>query len=390
MKPQILFVDDERNILEGYKRMLRLLRGEWDMHYAMSGTEALEIINVTPIDLIITDMRMPKMDGAALLRGVTKLHQSAIRMVLSGNADSALMMNALDIAHQFMSKPCTPEIFESIIRRVLSFRAFLADDNLKKVLSGMDTLPSLPALCIEMTEELQSQEPSLEKVGQIIARDCSMTAKVLQLANSPFWGLRRTIYSAAEAVSYLGLEQLRLLLHSIRPFSQSSFPKTSSFSIELLWEHSLSTAMLAKTIAYEEGASKSIAEEAFTAGILHDLGKMVLACTFPERYEEAVNLAQKSAIPLWLAEQKILTVTHVEVGAYLLGIWGLPDSIVEAVAYHHRPMECTNNTFCALTALHAADCQNTIASHAGVPRPQSDLEYLSRLVRKTPNSLRNS
>jgi HD-like signal output (HDOD) protein len=383
MKQQILFVDDERNILEGYQRMFRPLRDEWDTHYAVSGSEALEIMNATPIDLIITDMRMPKMNGAELLHIVTKRHPSVIRIVLSGNADSAAMMELVGVAHQFISKPCNPEIFESIIRNVLSFRSFLADDNLKKTLSQMDAVPCLPALYIEMTEELQSPEPSLQKVGQIIARDCSMTARILQLANSPFWGLRRTISSAAEAVSYLGLEPVQLLFLSIRPFSQSSLPKTSSCSIELLWEHGLSTATLAKTIACEEEASDMIAEEAFTAGILHDMGKVVLACTFPERYAEAVNLAQKSAIPLWLAEQQILSVTHAEVGAYLLGIWGLPDSIVEAVAYHHRPMECTNNIFCALTALHAADSQNTILSHTGIPRPQADLEYLSRLLRRT-------
>ncbi len=124
MKQQVLFVDDERNILEGLERTLRPLRSEWDTHYAMSGAEALEIMNATPVDLVITDMRMPEMDGVELLRIVMQRHPNTIRMILSGNADSALNLKAVDVTHKFISKPCDPETLRSIVRRAFSPERF--------------------------------------------------------------------------------------------------------------------------------------------------------------------------------------------------------------------------------------------------------------------------
>ena len=383
MKKHILFVDDDCNILQGLQRTLRAQRDDWEMQYVMSGAQALEIMDAKPIDLIVTDMRMPEMDGADLLREVMKRHPETIRMVLSGQADSQLVMKAVGVAHQFISKPCDPETLKSIVNRAISLRTLLEDNSLKSIISEMDTLPSLPTLYLEMTEELQSPEPSIQKVGQIIARDPAMTAKILQLANSAFFGLRRRISSPSDAVSYLGLDHVQHLFLAVHAFSQFTPPPTSSFSIELLWEHSLNTAALAKSIAKEEEASKSIVEDAFTSGLLHDIGKLMLACKLARSYAEAAYVAKMRSIPLWFAEQEALSVTHAEVGAYLLGLWGLPDSIVESVAYHHKPAACPNIGFCALTALHAADFQTSNQSFAGIPSPLPDMKYLSELLRKT-------
>jgi putative nucleotidyltransferase with HDIG domain len=383
MKEQILFVDDDCNILKGLQRALRAQRNVWDMRFVMSGAEALEIMHAKVVDLIVTDMRMPEMDGADLLREVMQRHPETIRMILSGQADSQLVMKAVGVAHQFISKPCDPETLRSIVDRAISLRKLLKDSNLKGVISEMDTLPSVPTLYLEMAEELQSPEPSIQKVGQIIERDPAMTAKILQLANSAFFGLRRRISNPADAVAYLGLDHVQHLFLAVHAFSQFTPPRASSFSIELLWEHSLATAAMAKSIAKEEEAGKVVAEDAFTAGLLHDLGKLMLACRLVRSHSEAVYAAKMRGVPLWVAEQEVLSVTHAEVGAYLLGLWGLPDSIVESVAYHHRPMECVGTGFCALTALHAADYQNINQSYAGLPSPLPDMDYLSKLLRKT-------
>jgi putative nucleotidyltransferase with HDIG domain len=383
MKKQILFIDDEPNILEGLRRMLRRECSEWGMQSATSGAKALEIMDAKPIDLIITDMRMPEMDGADLLREVKRRHPGVIRVVLSGQADSDLAMKAVGVAHQFISKPCDSETLKTVINRAVSLRALLTGSSLKDIISEMGTLPSVPALYLEMTEELQSLEPSIQKVGQIIARDPGMTAKVLQLTNSAFFGLRRRIADPADAVAYLGLNCIQHLFLAVHAFSQFTPPVTSTFSIDLLWEHSLSTAALAKAIAEEEEAVKYIAQEAFTAGLLHDIGKLIFADRVAGRHAEAANLARMNSIPLWRAEHQVFSVTHAEVGAYLLGVWGLPDGIVEAVAYHHHPMDSANKPFCALTAVHAADCQNRNHGYDGIRPPKPDVEYLSKLLRKT-------
>jgi putative nucleotidyltransferase with HDIG domain len=385
-----LFVDDNRNMLEGLQRTLRRQRDEWDIQYAISPAEALKIMDTMPIDLIVTDMRMPEMDGTKLLGEVMKRHPEVIRMVFSGQADSNLTMRAVGVAHQFISKPCDPEILKSIVNRAISLRLLLNDSNLATIISEMDTLPSVPALYIEMVDELQSPEPSIQKVGQIIARDPGMTAKILQLVNSAFFGLRRRVSNPADAVSYVGLERVQQLFLAIHAFSRFTPAAAGSFSMELLWKHSLSTAAFAKAVAREEEPGTETAEDAFTAGLLHDIGKLMLACRLGDRHAEAINLAKMKGMPLWAAEQQVLSVTHAEVGAYLLGLWGLPDSIVEAVAYHHRPTDCANKVFCALTALHAADHQNSNQCYAGVPASQPSVEYLSKLLRKTRASALNA
>jgi putative nucleotidyltransferase with HDIG domain len=383
MKKRILFVDDECNVLEGLQRILRSLRAEWDIQFAMSGAEALEIMNEKSIDLIVTDMRMPEMDGAELLCEVMKRHPGVIRMIFSGQADAELLAKVVGVAHQFISKPCNPEVLKSIIQQTINLRSLLNDNVLIDAISKMDTLPSVPTLYLEMTKELQNPDASIRKIGNIIEQDPAMTVKILQLVNSAYFGLRRNITKSVDAVYYLGMNRVQHLFLALHMYSQFIPPQHSSFSIERLWEHCFSTAGLAKTIAEEEEASREIVEDSFTAGLMHDIGKLMLACRLPERHAEAVNMARREAIPLWLAEQQILSMTHAEAGAYLLGLWGLPDSLVEAVAYHHRPAESGNNAFCALTAVHAANCRNYDHSYAGITAPQPNIDYLSRLLRKT-------
>jgi putative nucleotidyltransferase with HDIG domain len=383
MKKQLLFVDDDRNILDGFQRTFRALRDEWDMYFATSGTEALEIMAEKHIDLIVADMLMSGMNGAELLGEVMKRHPAAIRMILSGHADEDLIMRSVGVAHQFISKPCEPEILKVIIRSSLEFGTLLEDGNLKNVLSNIGTLPSLPAHYIKIANEIQSPETSIQRVGQIIASDPAMTAKILQLANSAFFGRRRRVTNAAEAVTYLGMDHIQHLFLAVHAFSQFKPPKTSSFSIDLLWEHSIATAALAKTIADEEGEGKEISDAAYTAGLLHDIGELMFACRLAEQHAEALALAISKTMPLWQAEQEILSTTHSEVGAYLLGLWGLPDAVVEATAYHHRPSESQTKSFCSLTALHAADFQISNRCYAGVPNPQPDSDYLSKFLKKT-------
>jgi HD-like signal output (HDOD) protein/ActR/RegA family two-component response regulator len=383
MKKQILFVDDENNILEGLRRILHPLRDDWDIQFAISGAQALEIIETQPIDVIITDMRMPEMDGVELLHEVMKRRPGIVRIVFSGQADSNLTMKAVEVAHQFINKPCEPEILKTIVHRALSLRALLSDSSLMNVISEMDTIPSVPALYHEISNELQSADPSIKKVGNIIARDPGMTAKILQLVNSPFFALRRSVSNTVEAIAYLGLDRIQHLFLAFHAFAQFAPPKNSSFSIERLWAHSLSVAITAKQIAMEEEAGRGVAEESFTVGLLHDIGKLVLASKFADKHAEAARIAKKDIIPLWEAEMQVFSVTHSEVGAYLLGLWGLPDSIVEATAYSHRPMDAPNSSFCALTALHAADCQIRNQCYTEIPLPKPDLSYLSGLLRKT-------
>ncbi|HYK90601.1 MAG TPA: response regulator [Acidobacteriota bacterium] len=383
MKKQILFVDDERNVLEGLQRMLRLYRQEWDMHFALSGPQALAIMDAKPIDIIIADMRMPEMNGSQLLSEVMQRHPGTIRIVLSGHADADLIMRSVSVTHQYLSKPCDATTLRSVVARAVELRALLEAPSLKHLASQMGTLPSLPSLYFELSRELQLENASLQKIGQIISKDPGMTAKILQLANSSFFGRRRQISNPTEAISYLGLDRIQHLCVTVHAFSEFDPCDNRSFPIDRLWEHSSSTAHLAKRIAETEGSDKTTIEQACTAGFLHDIGELMIASRLPRRHGEAVAWAKENKVPLWEAERQILGASHSEVGAYLLGLWGLPDPIVEAIAYHHRPLALPSKaTFCPLVALHAAnvlDYENSGEVHPGIPDPVVDQKYMAAL-----------
>jgi HD-like signal output (HDOD) protein len=219
----------------------------------------------------------------------------------------------------------------------------------------MQTLPSLPTLYLELLEAVQDPRGTLERVGDIMSRDIGMTAKMLQLVNSAFFGLRRHVSSPAEAVKLLGLDTIKALVLSLQIFSRFDQKREGAFSLDALWQHSLATSTCAKRIAQEEHQDRHVADHAFMAGLLHDVGTLVLVANLPELYSAALVQAHEQGITVWEAERALLGTTHAEVGAYLLGLWGLPDPIVEALAFHHCPSACPDQRFSPLTAVHIAN-----------------------------------
>jgi HD-like signal output (HDOD) protein len=205
----------------------------------------------------------------------------------------------------------------------------------------------------------------------------SMTAQVLKLANSAFFGLQQQLSSPEEAVAYLGLDTIKSLVLSIHAFSQFEKAETGALKIESLWSHSLQVASTAKRISKLEGQDAKTAEEAFTAGLLHDIGKLVLAVNLPNEYAEAVRLAH-TGLELPLAEHQVFGFNHADVGGYLIGLWGLPVPVVEAVALHHCPSRATQPAFSPLTSVHAANVLEWERSNSanGTPGPQLDDNYL--------------
>jgi putative nucleotidyltransferase with HDIG domain len=366
MKKRLLFVDDDLNILDGLRRVLRNQRDQWDMHFAGSGAEALQILEGRPIDIIIADISMPAMNGIELLEHVMDSYPGTIRMILSGRSELDLTAKAVAVTHQYLSKPCDPEILKSVIEQTEGSTTLLQNEQLKCLVAKLGALPSLPLLFREVSKELQSPEASISKAGEIISRDPSMAAKILQLANSAYFGRRRNLSKVTEAVSYLGIDRVAQLLLAISAFAEFRPAETSSFSIDGLWTHSNSTAMRAKEIAEKQHAPCQTKEDAFTAGLLHDIGKLVLASRLPVEYSKTVQRAESNRMPLWLAEREDFSASHAEVGGYLLGIWGLPNEIVDAAAFHHNPPASVSQDFSVLTAVHAADTIEHLAEGEGI------------------------
>jgi HD-like signal output (HDOD) protein len=352
---RILFVDDELNVLEGLQRMLRVMRHEWTMAFAQSGQEALDILNGEPFDVVVSDMRMPGMDGAQLLSEVMKRCPQSVRIVLSGQSDREMLLKSVRPAHQYLSKPCDTEVLKSTIVRARALREVLADSSLKATISQLDSLPSLPSVYNEIMEELQSQDPSIKRVAEIIEKDVGMTVKILQLVNSAFFGLFRHVSSPFQAASLLGLDTIKALALSVQIFTQFDQKKLPRFSLAELQDHYMATGALTRAIAKAENQEQTMVNDSFMAGLLHDLGKLVLAVNFSEKYSQSLLMAQEKNIPLWEAERMTLGTSHAEVGAYLMGLWGLHDTIVEALAFHHCPGKLPGKGFNPSITVHVAD-----------------------------------
>ncbi|MEJ5252966.1 MAG: HDOD domain-containing protein [Chthonomonadetes bacterium] len=374
MKRRILFVDDEPNVLQGLQRMLRSMRNEWEMDFAGGGEEALRKMEQAPFDVIVSDMRMPGMNGAQLLKEVARRYPNTVRIVLSGHSDREYILQLVTTTHQYLAKPCDTETIKDTVNRACALRDLLASKELSALVSQIKSLPSLPSLYTRIVEILQSDDPSLQKIGQIVSEDIAMSAKVLQLVNSSFFGIARRISNPVQAVMFLGLETVKALVLSVHIFAKWDSNRVKGFDIERLWHHSMAVSAMAKRLAETEQLSVREADEAFTAGLLHDVGKLILAGGLPDAYQQVLNESKKQNIPLWLAEEQAFGASHAEVGAYLLGLWGLPTSIVEAVAWHHRPANCPARTFCPLTTVHIADALWYQDASANEQNPPSALD----------------
>ncbi len=381
MKKRILFVDDEPFVLHGLQRMLRGLRREWDMAFVEGGEEALRLLNEQSFDVIVTDMRMPGMDGVQLLREVTRHDPRMVRIILSGQADQETIFKSVELAHQYLAKPCDADTLKSTVARAISLRDLLVSDALKGLVAHMDSLPSLPALYVRIVEELQKTEPSIRKAAKIISMDVGMTAKILQLVNSAFFGLRRHVSSPAEAVVMLGLDTIKALVLSVRVFSQFDQKSISDLSLDHVWSHSLMVGAYAKRIAEHEKADQNIVDDSLMAGLLHDVGKLILASNMPQAWVEAQRLAEDGGLAPWVAEQQTFGASHAEVGAYLLGLWGLPSPIVAAVAFHHRPHTYETTAFNPLAVVHSANNLAHDLSGQKLETPNSgfDMTFLHNL-----------
>jgi putative nucleotidyltransferase with HDIG domain len=346
MTIRIVFVDDEVNILEGMRRAFHGMRGEWSMEFLPSGAAALGSLAITPADVIVSDMRMPGMDGWQLLAEVKKLYPQTVRLVLSGHADHNSVMRAVGTAQRYLAKPCASEAVKDAIAQTQMLRQLLSSNRLASLVGAVGMLPSAPVAFQDILTCVQDPAASLGDVAKIIGRDVAMTANIMKLVNSAFFGSRRPVVSAERAVAYLGMDTIGALVLGHSVFKGGATIGIVGFNMEHLWQHSLQTGSAARAVALAESFSNVEADEAFLAGVLHDVGKVVFATRAPAAPNESSG-----------AEDIMTTMDlhHAEVGAYLLGLWGFPNSIVEAVAFHHTPSLVSKTRLTLPGVVHIAD-----------------------------------
>jgi len=331
---RILFVDDETSILDGLKRMLRPMCAEWDMAFATGGETALSMLGAAPFDVIVTDMRMPGMDGAPLLEVVREKYPNMLRIILSGYTELQASLRAVPVAHQFLLKPCDPEVLRRGIARATSLGDALNSKMLTSLVGSLRELPSLPRVFSELKLALTRPSTAIEQVAAIVEQDVAVSAKLLQLVNSAFFGLTRDVHDIKTAVSCLGIPVLHDLVLNLQVF-RALVPSeyVTEEYLEDFHRHTQLTARIAAGIARDAKLPPSVV----LAALLHDIGKLVIAERTPVHFARSLVQAEQESVPLSVVEEKLIHISHAEVGAYLLSLWGLPDEIVEAVAHHHHP-----------------------------------------------------
>ena len=378
---RILFVDDEMGILDGLRRMLRPHRKEWEMEFAPGPEAALEMMQATPFDVVVSDMKMPGMDGAALLEVAREKYPSMLRIILSGYTDLQASLRAVPVAHQFLLKPCDPDSLRAGILRSTALSAMLDSKMLSTLVGALRDLPAMPETFAELKRSLEAGSATVESVVAIAERDVAIAAKILQLVNSAFFGVAGEITDLTSAVKCLGISILHDLVLKVDAFRE--FESDDEVLLEHLHEineHSRLTARIAKELAkthYVKGGVE-------VAAMLHDVGKLVILERTPAHFERALVQSQEEGVPLYLVERKLAGFSHAEVGGYLLSLWGLPNSVVEAVANHHEPRRLPRPQFDATVAVYTANClADELASKKsgnGVEQaPVLDLSYLTQL-----------
>ncbi len=372
--PRILFVDDEPHIIQSLRRALHSTSREWQLHFAGSGSEALDLMQRAaaadqPIDLIVSDMRMPEMNGAELLQQVSRRFPSTIRFILSGHSDQDLLLHVIGSTHQFLSKPCEVDVLKQAIKRAFVLRRSLKSAAIVKVLANVRTLPTPGPLYQSICEALQRPMASLEQIGELIAQDPTISSQILHLANSAFFGLPQIIANVPEAVIFLGIQVVRAVVMTASLFESHSPGSSIGRFVQAVQEHSLQVAGLARHLCIQLDGSGRLAEECFIAGLLHDLGKLLLL-QYPPYFPELPIEARRQGIPLYAHEMQLIECHHGSIGGYILGLWGLPDSVVEAVLFHHHPDQAVGNRLRPLVAVHLA---NTFVHE--MSSPENSLPY---------------
>ena len=329
MKPVILFVDDEVAVLDGLCRQLRRQRELWDLRFASSGREALELLAAGPVDVVVTDVRMPDVDGLTLLRTARARHPEVARMVLSGYCEPAEERQVYQVAHRVLPKPCEHKRLVEALEQAVGMRALVSDPVVRALVGGIERLPAVPQVYTQLMSVLDDDRSDAQAVARIIERDSVLVASVLRGANSAAFGVVEPVTRVRDAVAYLGRRLISSMVLGVAMLDRFREAGVPPAFLRLFQARAMATANVAMRIA-----DRKERDDAYAAGMLHDIGQLVLFVTFGEGYQ--ILLGSDDPV---VAEVAALGASHDQVGAYLLGLWGVPVAVVAAVAGHHAPLD---------------------------------------------------
>jgi HD-like signal output (HDOD) protein len=355
--------------------------GIWDCQFFADGPAALVALGEGTVDAVVVSAGKGALNAGEFMRQAAARQPRSLRFIVGNVAEQELIINCIGVTHQFIGEPCKPQDLISTIQRGLALDACMSSDQIRALAPKLQRLPSLPSAYFEVLKQVESSSANIQSVGEVIMRDPALTARLLQMVNSAAFALAQKVTDPMDAVSWLGMETVKSLVLCLQVFSQNDAAKQAGISLDALWDHSVEVAKNARKITLFHTKNAAQANEAFTAGLLHDVGRIIIASNLPKEYAETVKAAKEQKRPLYVQESMQFGVHHAQIGAYLMGLWGMPAALVEAAALHHTPSRTPAHDFSVLTAVHVADvfAHEKEEGKSEFVLPKLDPNYLSAI-----------
>lgn len=336
---KILLVDDEIRLIDGLRRAIRLERPEWQVFTADSGAGALEHMKAHLFDVLVTDMVMPGMDGAALLKEAHRLEPRMIRVVLSGQTLRERFEACEGLIHRFLPKPLDPDVLLAALDHLVLDEDQPRVRRARDLVAGLKSIPCMPRLHQEILDLLKGPDPDLASLYRVVGADPGMASKILKLANSSFFSPTKAITDISAAIEMLGADSMRVAILSHATLTTVKSLAPQGLHLGRIWQHCTTVASAARFLAGKFSEDRAHLETCYAAGLLHDIGVIVLATTPGTDYRAVLHHARAQQVPLFAAEEEHFGTDHAEVGAALLRLWGLSRDLCEVVRKHHTPQE---------------------------------------------------
>lgn len=361
---RILMVDENEARLQETRKVFWQKHRHWEVLLARGAEEAFQVLNRDPVDMLITAMHLPGLDGAELLHRARDLQPGAVRILLAEAAAAETVEKAEGDLHRIFLEPVAPGFLVGVVESLDSEDDEESVRAIRAAVGGLGHLPSLPSLYSELVALLQREDTGMKDVARLVRKDVAIAAQVLKMANSVHFSAGRTVTELGQAVAMLGVDSLRSLVLFRGVISGFNTPRPAGLDLEQLWLHSFAVAAGTRKLVLLEGQA-GLADMAFSVGLLHDIGLIVFATDLTDRYRAVLEQAQLSRIPLAVLEHDSYGVDHTQLGAHLLSLWGLPPTFCRPVREHHAP-SIGGDGFPLSAALHMADAKHGGGKLAGI------------------------
>lgn len=353
MEHKALFVGDEPLLRHLCEPLSLALQGRYRVFTAHSSERAIALVRQQRFSVVVSDFTAPEIDGLRFLSQAVFHQPDCPRIIIADEADR-LRVACLLVGHRYFSKPCDVEALGDLLLRLASFRDIVCNEKIRRLIGGLGSLPAPPETFLKLEKLIESRAASIQEVADLVEQDPVLTAKLLQIVNSAHIGAAARVLRVIDAVQMLGLAMVRILALGLHTFTAYNKRGGKTAAPSQLWDHSLRVATNARRIARANRFEHVTCERAFLAGLLHDVGRIVVHASAPQECAQVAELARKCEIPSVIAEAQRFAATYADIGAYLLALWGMDEETTAIVQYQERVESFTGTDVNALAAVHIA------------------------------------